>query len=74
MRLIVCLLPLLSGCAAPAVRCDAHLQAINPPAPVAGAGASTGAASATAAVPTAGISTASVSTAVTPAAAPRRAP
>lgn len=32
MRLIVCLIPLLCGCAAPKVRCDAHLQPINPPA------------------------------------------
>jgi hypothetical protein len=33
MRLIVCLIPLLLGCATPQVRCDAHLQLINPPAP-----------------------------------------
>ena len=32
MRLIVCLIPLLCGCSAPALRCDAHLQSINPPA------------------------------------------
>ena len=32
MRLIVCLIPLLCGCAAPQVRCDAHLLPINPPA------------------------------------------
>jgi hypothetical protein len=32
MRLIVCLIPLLCGCATPQVRCDAHLQPINPPA------------------------------------------
>jgi len=32
MRLIVCLIPLLCGCAAPQVRCDARLQPINPPA------------------------------------------
>jgi hypothetical protein len=32
MRLIVCLIPLLCGCSAPALRCDAHLQPINPPA------------------------------------------
>jgi hypothetical protein len=31
MRLIVCLIPLLCGCAAPQVRCDAHLQPINLP-------------------------------------------
>ncbi len=32
MRLIVCLIPLLCGCSAPAVRCDAHLVPINSPA------------------------------------------
>jgi hypothetical protein len=32
MRLIVCLILLLCGCGAPAVRCDTHLQPINPPA------------------------------------------
>ena len=32
MRLIVCLIPLLCGCAVPEVRCDAHLLPINPPA------------------------------------------
>jgi len=32
MRLIVCLIPLLFGCSAPALRCDVHLQPINPPA------------------------------------------
>src|ERR1700678_3908424 len=32
MRLIVCLIPLLCGCSTSAVRCDAHLQPINPPA------------------------------------------
>jgi hypothetical protein len=30
-RLIVCLIPLLCACSTPAVRCDAHLQRINPP-------------------------------------------
>jgi hypothetical protein len=33
MRLIICLIPLLCGCSAPSVRCDAHLVPINPPAP-----------------------------------------
>jgi hypothetical protein len=32
MRLIFCSLLLLCGCSASAVRCDAHLQPINPPA------------------------------------------
>ncbi|HEY1314599.1 MAG TPA: hypothetical protein VGE92_12015 [Steroidobacteraceae bacterium] len=32
MRLIVCFIPLLWGCSAPSVRCDAHLQPINAPA------------------------------------------
>jgi hypothetical protein len=32
MRLIVCLIPLVCGCAAPQVRCDAHLLPINVPA------------------------------------------
>jgi hypothetical protein len=32
MRLIVCLIPLLWGCSAQIVRCDAHLLPINPPA------------------------------------------
>ncbi|MEA3159733.1 MAG: hypothetical protein QOD95_1281 [Gammaproteobacteria bacterium] len=32
MRLILCLIPLLCGCSAPIVRCDAHLVPINPPA------------------------------------------
>ena len=31
MRSILCLIPLLCGCSAPTVRCDAHLQPINPP-------------------------------------------
>ena len=30
MRLIVCLIPLLCACSTPTVRCDAHLQRINP--------------------------------------------
>jgi hypothetical protein len=34
MRLIICLIPLLCGCSAPGVRCDAHLQPINPPAAI----------------------------------------
>ena len=39
MRWIICLIPLLCGCSTPTVRCDAHLQAINPPAAaVAGGG------------------------------------
>lgn len=38
MRLIVCLIPLLCGCSAQNVRCDAHLLPINPP--VAGGAAS----------------------------------
>jgi hypothetical protein len=33
MRLIVCLIPLLCACSTPTVRCDAHLQPINRPAP-----------------------------------------
>jgi hypothetical protein len=33
MRLIVCLIPLLCGCSTPTIRCDAHLQPINRPAP-----------------------------------------
>lgn len=32
MRSIVLLTALLCGCSAPKLRCDAHLQAINPPA------------------------------------------
>jgi hypothetical protein len=32
MRLAFWLIPLLSGCSSPFVRCDAHLQAINAPA------------------------------------------
>jgi hypothetical protein len=32
MRSILCLIPLLCACSAPTVRCDAHLQPINPPA------------------------------------------
>lgn len=34
MRLIICLIPLLCGCSAQIVRCDAHLLPINPPAAV----------------------------------------
>lgn len=30
MRLIICLIPLLCACHTPVVRCDAHLQRINP--------------------------------------------
>ncbi len=33
MRLIFCLMALLCGCSTPGVRCDAHLQPINAPAP-----------------------------------------
>ena len=32
MRVFICVIPLLCGCSAPTVRCDAHLQPINPPA------------------------------------------
>lgn len=32
MRVFICLIPLLCGCSIPSVRCDAHLQPINPPA------------------------------------------
>jgi hypothetical protein len=32
MRSIVLLTALLCGCSAPKLRCDSHLQAINPPA------------------------------------------
>jgi hypothetical protein len=39
MRLIICLIPLLCGCSNSAVRCDAHLQPINPPAANAVSGA-----------------------------------
>jgi len=54
MRLIICLIPLLCGCATPAVRCDANMQPINPPAASGGAnggasGAASGASKATAA-------------------------
>jgi hypothetical protein len=31
MRLIACLISLLYGCAAPAIRCDTHLVPINSP-------------------------------------------
>lgn len=46
MRAFLCLIPLLGipllcGCSTPAVRCDAHLQAINPPAAPADAARST---------------------------------
>ena len=44
MRWIVCLILLLGGCSAHSVRCDAHLQPINPPAPRAAASVSTAAA------------------------------
>ena len=30
MRLMLCLIPLLCGCGARVVRCDSHLQPINP--------------------------------------------
>ena len=39
MRLIVCLIPLLCGCSTPTIRCDAHLQPINRPAPAGAAAA-----------------------------------
>jgi hypothetical protein len=32
MRVMICLLLMLSACATPAVRCDKHLEAINAPA------------------------------------------
>jgi hypothetical protein len=46
MRLIVFLIPLLCGCSAPMVRCDAHLKPINFPAagPAAAAAAAASAA------------------------------
>ena len=50
MRLIVCLIPLLCGCSTPTLRCDAHLQPINRPAPgsaAATAGSAPGAAAQT---------------------------
>jgi len=52
MRLIICLIPLLCGCASSAVRCDANMRPINPPAASGGAnggasGAWSGAAKAT---------------------------
>jgi hypothetical protein len=31
LRLMLCLALALSGCSAPGVRCDSHLQPINPP-------------------------------------------
>jgi hypothetical protein len=31
MRLLICLMALLCGCAKPVVRCDTHLQPINAP-------------------------------------------
>jgi hypothetical protein len=33
MRVMICLLLMLSACATPVVRCDKHLEAINAPAP-----------------------------------------
>jgi hypothetical protein len=42
MRLIVCLIPLLCGCSTPTIRCDAHLQPINRPAPGSAAAAPSG--------------------------------
>ena len=45
MRVMVCLLLVLSACSTPAVRCDKHLEPINAPAakiePVAGIAAAT---------------------------------
>jgi hypothetical protein len=32
MRVMICLLLMLSACATPVVRCDKHLEAINAPA------------------------------------------
>jgi hypothetical protein len=32
MRVMICLLLMLSACTTPAVRCDKHLEAINAPA------------------------------------------
>ena len=52
MRWIVCLILLLGGCSAHGVRCDAHLQPINPPAPRASASVSTAAARAQVLSPT----------------------
>jgi hypothetical protein len=37
MRLLVCLMAMLCGCAKPIVRCNAHLQPINPPMAIGGA-------------------------------------
>ena len=42
MRLVVCLIPLLCGCSTPTIRCDAHLQPINRPAPGSAAAAASG--------------------------------
>jgi hypothetical protein len=39
MRVMFCLLLLLSACSTPAVRCDKHLEPINAPAPKIAAGA-----------------------------------
>jgi hypothetical protein len=48
MRLVVCLIPLLCGCSTPTIRCDAHLQPINRPAPGSAAAAASGVAGTTA--------------------------
>jgi hypothetical protein len=48
MRLIVCLIPLLCGCSAPTIRCEAHLQLINRALPGAAAAAAARAPSAAA--------------------------
>jgi hypothetical protein len=44
MRLFICLIPLLCGCSAPPLRCDAHLQPINAPAANSASGAASEAA------------------------------
>jgi hypothetical protein len=35
VRLMFCLALCVSGCSAPSVRCDSHLQPINPPGSIA---------------------------------------
>jgi hypothetical protein len=37
MRVILCLMLMLPGCASTAIRCERHLQPINPPAGAAAA-------------------------------------
>jgi hypothetical protein len=48
MRLVICLIPLLCGCSTPPIRCDAHPQPINRPAPGSAAAAAARAPSAAA--------------------------